>query len=195
MSTSHKVQDATKNQSAVLRVFHLVRDEGISSENGHFSNAVRIGVVAFAGAGLLLTASGCLATRPWVEDQLRPITGQQERFQTQLNNLHLERRLVLTSSTGPTFAFGSAALTGDAKREIDQFLGDLEGSTGSGSASSERVFVVAGYTDRVGHEDYNYELGQRRATSVAGYLVGKKGLDPMQVRVASFGARKPVADK
>jgi outer membrane protein OmpA-like peptidoglycan-associated protein len=85
-------------------------------------------------------------------------------------------------------------LSGNAKREIDQFFGDLEGSTGSGSAASERVFVVAGYTDGVGHEDYNYELGQRRATSVAGYLVGKKGLDPMQVRVISYGARKPVAD-
>jgi len=54
--------------------------------------------------------------------------------------------------------------------------------------------VVAGYTDRVGHEDYNYELGQRRATSVAGYLVGKKGIDPTQVRVVSYGASKPVAN-
>ncbi len=158
------------------------------------SDAVRIGVGAFAGAGLLLTASGCLATRGWVDDQLRPITGQQERFETQLNNLHLERRLVLDSSTGPTFAFGSAALSGNAKREIDQLFGDLEGSTGSGSAASERVFVVAGYTDSVGQEGYNYELGQRRATSVAGYLVGKKGLDPTQVRVVSYGASKPVAD-
>jgi outer membrane protein OmpA-like peptidoglycan-associated protein len=160
------------------------------------SNAVRIGFGAFALAGLLLTASGCLATRGWVNDQLRPITGQQERFQTQLSNLHLERRLVLDSSTGPTFAFGSAALRGNAKREIDQFFGDLEGSTGSGSAeaASERVFVVAGYTDRVGREDYNYELGQRRATSVAGYLVGNKGIDPTQVRVVSYGASKPVAD-
>jgi outer membrane protein OmpA-like peptidoglycan-associated protein len=157
-------------------------------------DAVRVAVGAFAGAGLLLTASGCLATRSWVEDQLAPITGQQERFQTQLNNLHLERRLVLDSSTGPTFAFGSAALTPNAKREIDQFFGDLEGSTGSGPAASERVFVVAGYTDSVGQEDYNYELGQRRATSVAGYLVGKKGLDPTQVRMVSYGASKPVAD-
>jgi outer membrane protein OmpA-like peptidoglycan-associated protein len=84
----------------------------------------------------------------------------------------------LDSSTGPTFAFGSAALSGNAKREIDQFFGDLEGSTGSGSAAAERVFVVPGYTDSVGHEDYNYDLGQRRVTSVAGYLVGKKGPRP-----------------
>ena len=155
----------------------------------------RAAVGAIAGAGLLLTASGCLATRSWVDDQLHPITSQQERFEIQLNSLHLERRLVLDSSTGPTFAFGSAALTQNGKREIDQFLGDLEGSPGSGSkTAAERVFVVAGYTDSVGHEDYNYELGQRRATSVVGYLVGKKGLDPTQVRTVSYGASKPVAD-
>src|SRR5260370_34354669 len=158
------------------------------------SDAVRIGVGAFGGAGPILGVTGCLATRAWVGDQLRPITGQQEKFETQLNNLHLERRLVLDSSTGPTFATGSAALSGNAKREIDQFFGDMQGSTGTASASTERVFVIAGYTDSVGHEDYNYELGQRRATSVAGYLVGNKGLDPTQVRVVSYGASRPVAE-
>ena len=160
----------------------------------HLSDVVRIGVRALAAAGLLLTASGCLATRSWVGDQLRPITGQQAQLETQMNNLHLEKRLVLDSSSGPTFKFGSAALSTNAKHEIDQFLGDLEGPTQSASAAAQRVFVVAGYTDSVGHEDYNYELGQRRATSVAGYLVGKKGLDPTQVRVVSYGASKPVAD-
>jgi outer membrane protein OmpA-like peptidoglycan-associated protein len=129
------------------------------------SDAVRVGVGAFAGLGLILGASGCLATRSWVGDQLRPITGQQERFQTQLSN---------------------------AKREIDQFFGDMQGPTDSASPAPQRVFVVAGYTDSIGHEDYNYELGQRRATSVAGYLVGNKGLDPTQVRVVSYGASKPV---
>jgi outer membrane protein OmpA-like peptidoglycan-associated protein len=159
------------------------------------SDVVRIGVGAFAGVGLLFTASGCLATRSWVGDQLRPIQGQQEQLQSQVNNLHLERKLVLDSSQGPTFATGSAALSPNAKREIDAFLGDMEGPTGAApGAASERVFVVAGYTDSVGHEDYNYELGQRRATSVAGYLVGKKGLDPTQVRVVSYGASKPVDD-
>ena len=162
----------------------------------HLSDAVRVGVGAVAGVGLLLGASGCLATRSWVSDQLRPITGQQQQLETQMNNLHLERRLVLDSTNGPTFKTGSAALSSNAKREIDQFVGDMEGSasTAPGTPQTDRVFVVAGYTDSVGHEDYNYELGQRRATSVAGYLVGKKGLDPMQVRVISYGASKPVDD-
>jgi outer membrane protein OmpA-like peptidoglycan-associated protein len=168
---------------------------GITLRTTCLSNAVRIGVRAFAGAGLLFTVSGCLATRSWVGDQLRPITGQQEKLEAQVNNLHLERKLVLDSSTGPTFATGSAALSPNAKREIDAFIGDMEGPTGSAApADSGRVFVVAGYTDSVGHEAYNYQLGEKRATSVAGYLVGTKGVDPTQVRVVSYGASKPIDD-
>jgi len=161
-----------------------------------FSDAVRIGFGAFAGMGLLFTAGGCLATRNWVNDQLKPITGQQAQLETQVNNLHLERKLVLDSDNGPTFASGSASLSPNAKREIDAFLEDMEGPSGSTApaAASDRVFVIAGYTDSVGHEAYNYELGQRRATSVAGYLVGRKGLDPTQVRVVSYGASQPVDD-
>lgn len=159
------------------------------------SDVVRIGVGALAGAGLVLTTSGCLATRNWVGDQLRPIQGQQSQLETQMSDLHLERKLVLDSTAGPTFKTGSAALSPNAKREIDAFLEDMEQPTESApAAAANRVFVVAGYTDSVGHEDYNYELGQRRATSVAGYLVGNKGLDPTQVRVVSYGASKPVAD-
>jgi outer membrane protein OmpA-like peptidoglycan-associated protein len=194
MPTTHNVQTANSYQPYPLRVFHLTRDAHIK-EDRHLWGAVRGVGRIFALAGILLTASGCLATRSWVNDQLTPITGQQQRFETQLNNLHLERRLVLDSRSGPTFAFGSAALNGNGKREIDGFLGDLGGAANSDSAAAaERVFVVAGYTDSIGHEEYNYELGQQRANNVAGYLVGDKGLDPMQLRVVSYGASKPVAD-
>ncbi len=176
-------------------------------ENGRLWDAVWVVAWIFAGAGLLFTANGCIATRSWVEDQLNPITGQLGRQESRLNdtdakadralaglqNLHLEQRLVLDSRHGPTFAFGSAALTQNAKHEIDGFFDDLETSTNSGSASG-RLFVVAGHTDSVGAEDYNYALGQWRAERVAGYLVGKEGLDPTQVRVVSYGASKPIAD-
>jgi outer membrane protein OmpA-like peptidoglycan-associated protein len=206
MPTGHNVQDATRTQPALLCVFHLVRDEGISVENGRSWDAVRVVAWIFAGAVLLFTANGCIATRSWVEDQLNPLTGQLGRQESRLNdtdakadralaglqNLHLEQRLVL-DSRGPAFAFGSAALTRNAKREIDGFFQDLEGSPNPGSRSG-RLVVVAGYTDSVGAEDYNYELGQRRAERVAGYLVGKEGVDPTQVRVVSYGANKPIAE-
>ena len=168
-------------------------------ENGSFRGAVSTVTRIFAGAVLLFTANGCIATRSWVQDQLNPVNdklGQQESrlndTNAKLQSLHLEKKLVLDSK-GPTFKFGSPALTANAKREIDGFIQDLEGPPNSESASG-RVFVVAGYTDSVGAEDYNYELGQRRAEGVAGYLVGKEGVDPTQVRVVSYGASKPVAD-
>jgi len=110
-----------------------------------------------------------------------------------LQNLHLEKKLVLDSANGPTFASGSAALTANGKREINGFIEDLEGPANAAGASG-RIFVVAGYTDNVGGESYNYQLGQRRAEGVAGYLVGKEGVDPTQVRAVSYGASRPLAD-
>jgi outer membrane protein OmpA-like peptidoglycan-associated protein len=198
MPTSNDVKAAAEYQPALLRVFHLTWDGSTSPENCRLWGAVRAPVCIFAGAILLFTTSGCIATRSWVQDQLNPIKGQVNDTNAKadnalagLQNLQLERRLVLDSNHGPTFAFGSAALTENAKRGIDGFLQDLEGSPASASG---RLFVVAGHTDNVGTEDYNYELGQRRADGVAGYLVGKEGVDPTQVRVVSYGASKPIAD-
>jgi outer membrane protein OmpA-like peptidoglycan-associated protein len=190
----------TAQHAVTDHLAHPVRNEPIKAENARLWNAAEIAAGIFAGAVLLFTANGCIATRSWVQEQLNPITGQlkstdakADQALTGLQNLHLERRLVLDSQRGPTFAFGSAALTDDAKHEIDGFFQDLEGPTNSGSASG-RLFVVAGHTDSVGSEDYNYQLGQRRADRVAGYLVGKEGVDPTQVHVVSYGASKPVAD-
>jgi outer membrane protein OmpA-like peptidoglycan-associated protein len=171
------------------------------AENGRLWDAIRVGTWIFAGAILLFTTNGCIATRSWVQDKLNPINGRlndtdakADRALTGLQNLHLEKKLVLDSSSGPTFAFGSASLTETAKHEIDGFFGDLAGSTNSSDSASGRLFVVAGYTDSVGTEDYNYELGQRRAERVVGYLVSNEGADPTQVRVVSYGATKPIAD-
>jgi outer membrane protein OmpA-like peptidoglycan-associated protein len=88
---------------------------------------------------------------------------------------------------GPTFASGSAALAEETESEIDNFLGGLE-------KSDDLVFVVAGHTDSVGAEGRNYELGQRRAASVARYLTTRKGIDPLQVTTMSYGESAPVAD-
>jgi outer membrane protein OmpA-like peptidoglycan-associated protein len=206
MPTSQNIQDAKAKQTNLLRGYTLDRREEPCVENGRFGGAAGIIARVFAGAVLLSTANGCIATRSWVQDQLSPITGKLGQQGAQLNevdaktdralaglqNLRLERRLVLDSRE-PTFGFGSAALSQNAKRQIDGFFQDVEGSPTSGS-SSGRLFVVAGYTDSVGAEDYNYELGQRRAERVAGYLVGKEGVDPTQVQVVSYGASKPIAD-
>jgi outer membrane protein OmpA-like peptidoglycan-associated protein len=207
MQISNNVGEATKDQLALLRGFLSEQDERARDQKPHWWDALWVVAWILAGVVLVFSANGCLATRSWVQDQINPISDQLGQQQGQLKvtdakadkalaglqNLHLEKELVLDSSHGPTFTFGSADLSPNAKREIDGFLGDLQGSAKPQSASN-RVFLIAGHTDSVGAEGYNYELGQKRAERVAGYLVGKEGVDPTQVRVVSYGASKPVAD-
>ncbi len=158
---------------------------------GDASNLVGKVISSLALALLLGTTNGCLATRSWVNDQISPVNAKADRALVGLQSLKLERRLVLDSEHGPTFATGSSNLTTDAKHQIDGFLRDIEGPAGSASG---RLFVIAGHTDSVGGEDLNYALGQRRADRVAGYLVSKDRVDPTQIRVISYGASKPLAD-
>jgi outer membrane protein OmpA-like peptidoglycan-associated protein len=188
MPTNQVVQDVSKDRSDLPRVFQLTRGAGS-----------RVAWI-LAGSLLLSTASGCLATRSWVQDQMNPMQAQLNNTDAKadkalagLQNLRLEKKLVLDSTNGPTFAFGSDALTANGKREINGFIEDLEGPANAAPPAG-RIFVVAGYTDNVGGESYNYQLGQRRAEGVAGYLVGKEGVDPTQIRAVSYGASRPVAD-
>jgi outer membrane protein OmpA-like peptidoglycan-associated protein len=199
MPTSYNVPTANE-QPAVSRIFYQARDRRIALRKWPLREPAWRLAGLFAGTLLLFTVNGCVATRSWVKDQLNPINGRlndvdakADRALAGQQNLHLERRLVLDSRNGPTFAFGSAALTENAKHEIDGFLQDLQGSTNSGSGSGD-LFIVAGHTDSIGTEEYNYELGQRRAQRVAGYLVSQEGIDPTRVRVVSYGASKPLAD-
>jgi outer membrane protein OmpA-like peptidoglycan-associated protein len=154
----------------------------------------------------LLCAPGCIATRNWVREQLQPVSGRldeadrrlgevdakADRALAGLENLRLEDKMVLGMKQGATFAFDSAGLSKEAKNEVDRFLKELE-ERGPASGADRRVFVVAGHTDGTGKPDYNYQLGQRRAERVAGYLVSEKGMDPMRVHVVSYGDSKPIA--
>lgn len=200
MPRTQSDEGAIKNQPGLPNIFNGRRDEVLKLTNLFSWNTVQSVAMILAGSLLLFGTSGCLATRNWVNDQLTPINAKlnntdakADQALTGLQNLHLEKRLVLDSQRGPMFAFGSSNLSPNAKHEIDGFIDDLQAPANAGAASS-RVFVVAGHTDSVGSEDYNYELGQRRAEKVAGYLVGKEGVDPTQVRVVSYGASKPIAD-
>lgn len=50
---------------------------------------------------------------------------------------------------------------------------------------------VNGYTDRIGKEAYNLKLSQRRAESVANYIVSK-GVNPAAVTAVGYGKANPV---
>lgn len=61
------------------------------------------------------------------------------------------------------FPFDKAYLTADAKARLDRFAEELR------QAGSTDV-LIEGHTDRSGPQDYNMQLSQERAASVANYL-------------------------
>jgi len=99
----------------------------------------------------------------------------------------LERRFVLNLKEGANFPFNSDSLTPETRSQIDGFLSDLK-------ETDDAIFLVAGHTDNAGSEAYNYELGQKRAASVARYLIAHKRLDPLRVTAVSYGKSAPIAD-
>jgi outer membrane protein OmpA-like peptidoglycan-associated protein len=54
-------------------------------------------------------------------------------------------------------------------------------------------FEIEGHTDNVGSEDYNVQLGEKRAMAVRNYLA-EKGVPLHALNVISYGESQPVAD-
>lgn len=178
--------------------------------------------VLFLELCLLFGASGCMATQGWVQDQMAPLTqqvaevesrlghtatqadramGQMAAMETHLDqtamqanlalknleHLRLEQRFVLSVQEGAHFPVESARVTAEAQHAIDEFLRTLNGA-------HDVIFLVAGHTDSTGPEEYNDALGQQRASSVARYLITRKGISPLRVTAVSYGERVPMAD-
>ena len=160
------------------------------------------------GAPLLLGLTGCLATQGWVHKQMNPlaervsdvegrlghseaglqlVSGRADVALDRLDNLRLEKRFVLNFKDGTLFAFDSAAMTQEMRQQIDRFVEAIRDV-------DDTLLVVVGHTDSTGAADYNFELGQKRATGVARYLISSKGMDPLRVMAVSYGANAPLAD-
>ena len=141
-----------------------------------------------AAEGKIGTVEGKLTS---LDGKLTEVDGKAERALKTLGNLKLERRLVIDMKEGANFGFNSAVLPPQARKEIDGFLSDLKGDLAGGENA---VFLVTGHTDNAGSEDYNYELGRRRADTVSRYLVTQKKMDPLKVMTVSYGENSPVAE-
>ena len=126
-----------------------------------------------------------------LEGRVGQVDAKADRALNAIANLRLERKIVIDMKDGANFAFNSASLPQQAQREIDGFLSDLKGDV---AGTDGTVFLVAGHTDNVGNEQYNYELGKKRADAVSRYLITKKSVDPMKVIPVSYGQSAPVAE-
>lgn len=84
------------------------------------------------------------------------------------------------------FAFNSAILPDSAHTMIDRVAQVMK------EAPDIKV-RVEGHTDAVGSADYNVELSERRAVSVAEYLV-KLGIEPSRLILIGKGMAEPLLD-
>ena len=85
-----------------------------------------------------------------------------------------------------TFDFGSAALTGPARENLQQFASALKDDR-----LARAKFRLEGHTDAIGDAQSNLTLSQKRARSVAKYLV-ELGVNPLQLTFSGFGETRPV---
>ena len=83
-----------------------------------------------------------------------------------------------------TFAFGKANLKPQAKATLDGIYGEI-------AQINNANVAVAGYTDRIGKDAPNLKLSQRRADSVANYLVAK-GVPAQSISAVGHGKANPV---
>lgn len=126
-----------------------------------------------------------------LDGRVNQVDAKAEKALSTFANLRLQRKLVLSMKEGAQFGFNSAAFTEQTQKEIDGFLSDLKSDV---KENDSVVFLVAGHTDSSGPEEYNYDLGSKRAASVARYLIAKKGIDPTRVVTVSYGESVPVED-
>jgi outer membrane protein OmpA-like peptidoglycan-associated protein len=92
----------------------------------------------------------------------------------------------ITLDSKVLFDFDKAVLKPEGKAAIDsQVVGKLA------EIQKLEVVVVTGHTDRIGTDEYNQKLSQKRADAVRDYLVSK-GVDKAKVETIGMGEKQPV---
>ncbi|WP_027328706.1 OmpA family protein [Marinimicrobium agarilyticum] len=123
------------------------------------------------------------------EEQSAEAASQQAaEYQRQIDALQAEvtdRGLVLTLGD-VLFATGSAALQGNANRNLDELVAFL-------NQYPERRVQIEGHTDNVGSAEYNQALSLRRAEAVSQYLA-QQGIVSQRLSAAGIGMGQPIAN-
>jgi outer membrane protein OmpA-like peptidoglycan-associated protein len=90
----------------------------------------------------------------------------------------------LSFDSSVNFAFNSADLTGDAKKELAKIIAVLKDPD-----VKDADVIVSGHTDAKGSEAYNQKLSERRALSVKQYLA-QNGIDNKRMTATGYGRSK-----
>jgi outer membrane protein OmpA-like peptidoglycan-associated protein len=80
------------------------------------------------------------------------------------------------------FAFNSAELTAEARKELDAVAQTLNRPN-----VDKLDIVISGHTDAVGTPEYNQRLSERRAEAARQYLIAQHGIDGNRLIAKGYG--------
>jgi len=112
-----------------------------------------------------------------------------EEMEEELENAKVERvgeGILVTFESGILFDFDSSRLRSEARANLSQL------STSLGDMTDDVELLVAGHTDSVGSDEYNYDLSERRAQAAADYLM-TRGIPASRINITGLGESEPVA--
>ena len=121
------------------------------------------------------------------QSQIQQAQAESQRLAAQLENMQAAqtpRGIVLTLDD-VLFDTGKAQLKAGAERSIEQIAEFLR-------ENPDRRVQVEGFTDSQGPDEYNLELSQNRADSVAMAII-RRGIEAERVRALGYGEGYPVA--
>lgn len=98
-----------------------------------------------------------------------------------------ETRITGLKVSDVNFAFNQTDIQSQFSGELDELAAFLK-------KNANAYALLVGYTDSIGPEEYNLGLSNRRADSVAAYLMNNHGIARDQIVVNWYGEANPVAD-
>lgn len=136
----------------------------------------------------VLTASGdCLRSIGFSSENLMVECQASSKVVEEAPVAPAPRQLARLSYDGTAlFAFDSAQLSSDGRRELTNLVSKLNGNAQIGG------IAVVGHADSVGSNDYNQSLSERRAAAVRQFL--QSTLRDIDVVTSGMGETSPVAD-
>jgi outer membrane protein OmpA-like peptidoglycan-associated protein len=118
------------------------------------------------------------------QSQLAQAQAESQRLAAELQASQTQRGIVLTLGD-VLFDTGKSQLKPGADRSLDQIAAFLQ-------ENPERSVQVEGFTDSQGTDEYNLELSQNRADTVAMAII-KRGIEAQRVRALGYGEGYPKA--
>jgi outer membrane protein OmpA-like peptidoglycan-associated protein len=153
--------------------------------------AMKYAALLFCGLAVTISVAPAWAEEPTVDEMVcslnpqckTPVVDRRLRGVTAAASVHAPGSFDRTVN----FAFDSADLTADARKELHEVAKCL-----TDPSTINLDIVINGHTDAVGSVDYNQTLSERRAEAVRQYLITQYGIAPSRLAAKGYGKSQPL---